>query len=41
MRVCASGLQVKGDWQVKCYIDEGGMSKATYQQKSEQCVGKT
>ena len=39
--VCASGLQVKGNWQVKCYTDEYGVNrkcKVTCHQKSEKFV---
>ena len=44
MRMYASGLQVQGNWQVKCYTDECGVNrncKVTRQQKSEQLFGKT
>ena len=36
MRVCASGLKVKGNWHVKCYTDECGVNRncrATHHQK--------
>ena len=43
MHVCVSDLQLRGDWQVKCYTDKCGVNRnfrATHQQKSEQLVDK-
>ena len=43
VHVCVSGLQVKGDWQVKCYAGECGVNRncrTTRHRKSEQNVRK-
>ena len=43
VHVCASGSQVKGDWQVKCYSDKCGMSRncsVTCHRKIKQLLGK-